>query len=424
MGNLGHIVEFAFMAGLTTWISQACESARSVMRFGEFERDAEKRHLMRAADVSDLRAMAKRRMPGGCFDYIDGAAEDEVSAQRSVSAYQRWQFRPRVLRDVSEVDISGTVLGQAVPIPLVIAPTGFDRIAHSQGELAVARAAERAGIPYSLSTMGTRSVEEVADVCDGRKFFQVYVWRDRELMADLLERSAAAGYEAIMITVDTAVLGRRERDVRRGFSLPPKLGPDTIIDGLLHPRWLLDFLSNEPIKFSNCEGATGGDGGDAVALADYINSQFDPSLSWDDIEWFRERWDGPVMLKGVLSPDDAKIAADMELDAVIVSNHGGRQLDGAPAPVECVPAIREAVGDRCEVICDGGIRRGSDIVKALALGADSAMIGRAYLYALGAAGETGVDWVLKYFVEGMTRTMRLNGVRSTADLTPDLLERV
>ncbi|WP_419862858.1 alpha-hydroxy acid oxidase [Candidatus Poriferisodalis sp.] len=412
------------MAGLTSWVSQAYETARSVMQFGEFEHDADKRHLIRAADVSDLRRMAKRRMPGGCFDYIDGAAEDEVSAERSVSAYHRWQFRPRVLRDVSEVDISGKVLGTEVPIPLVIAPTGFDRIAHSQGELAVARAAERAGIPYSLSTMGTRSVEEVAEACAGRKFFQVYVWRDRELMADLLERSAASGYEAIMITVDTAVLGRRERDVRHGFSLPPKLGPDTIIDGLLHPRWLLDFLSNEPIKFSNCEGAAGGDGGDAVALADYINSQFDPSLSWDDIEWFRERWDGPVMLKGVLSPDDAKIAADMELDAVIVSNHGGRQLDGAPAPVECVPAIREAVGDRCEVICDGGIRRGSDIVKALALGADSAMIGRAYLYALGAAGETGVDWVLNYFVEGMTRTMRLNGVRSTADLTPDLLERV
>lgn len=412
------------MVGLAKRILQAYDTAHSVMQFDKLERDPEKRRLVRAADVSDLRRLAKRRMPGGCFDYIDGAAEDEVTADRSKSAYHRWQFRPRVLRDVSEVDISGTVLGADVPIPLVIAPTGFDRIAHSQGELAVARAAERAGIPYSLSTMGTRSVEEVAEVCSGRKFFQVYVWRDRELMADLLERSAACGYEAIMITVDTAVLGRRERDVRHGFSLPPKLGPDTIIDGLLHPRWLLDFLSNEPIKFSNCVGAQGGAGDSAVALADYVNSQFDPSLSWDNIAWFRERWDGPVMLKGVLSPDDAKTAADIGLDAVIVSNHGGRQLDGAPSPLDCVPAVREAVGDACEVICDGGIRRGSDIVKALALGADSAMIGRAYLYALGAAGETGVDWVLNYFVEGMTRTMRLCGVRSTADLTPDLLERV
>ncbi len=412
------------MAGLGVRVAQAWQAARSVMQFGEFERDGDIRRLRRAADVADLRRIARRRLPRGCFDYIDGAAEDEISAARSVAAYRGWQFRPRVLRDVSEVDISGTVLGAAVPIPLVIAPTGFGRIAHSAGELAVARAAQRAGIPYSLSTMGTRSIEEVAAVCSGRKFFQVYVWRDRALMADLLERSAAAGYEAIMITVDTAVLGRRERDVRHGFSLPPKLGLDTIIDGLTHPRWLLDFLSNEPITFSNCRGASGGAGADAVALADYINSQFDPSLSWDDIEWFRDRWDGPVMLKGVLSPADAKIAADMELDAVIVSSHGGRQLDSAPAPLECVPAVRDAVGDRCEVICDGGIRRGSDIVKALALGADSAMIGRAYLYALGAAGETGVDWLLDYFVEGMTRTMRLVGVRSTAELAPDLLERV
>ena len=318
------------MAGLTRWIAQACDAARSVMAFDRFETDADKRRLGRAADISDLRRLAKRRIPAGCFDYIDGAAEDEISAQRSVSAYNRWQFQPRVLRDVSDVDISGTVLGSVVPIPLVIAPTGFDRIAHSAGELAVARAADRAGIPYSLSTMGTRSIEEVAEVFAGRKFFQVYVWRDRKLMAELLARAGAAGYEAIMITVDTAVLGRRERDVRHGFSLPPKLGPRTVIDGLLHPRWLWDFLGNEPIKFSNCEGAAGGAGEGAVALAEYINSEFDPSLSWDDIEWFRDRWEGPVMLKGVLSPDDAKIAADIGLDAVIVSNHGGRQLGRSP----------------------------------------------------------------------------------------------
>ena len=394
------------------------------MRFEEFERDPDKRRLQRAADVSDLRRIARRRMPRGCFDYIDGAAEDERTAGRNVSAYAKWQFRPRVLRDVADVDTSGAVLGTPVPFPLVIAPTGFDRIAHSQGELAVARAAERAGIPYSLSTMGTRSIEEVAQVCGGRKFFQVYVWRDRKLLAELLERAAAARYEAIMITVDTAVLGRRERDVRHGFALPPKLGLDTLLDGLLHPAWTLDFLSNEPITFSNCVGAEGGHGEGAVALADYVNSQFDPSLSWSDIDWFREQWDGPVMLKGIQSPEDAAIAADAGIDAVIVSNHGGRQLDGAPAPVELLPSVREAVGDRCEVICDGGIRRGSDICKALALGADSVMAGRAYFYALGAAGEAGVDWVLAHLLDGMIRTMRLAGVSSAADLTPDVLERI
>ena len=412
------------MANVTQQLEQALAAARSVMRFEEFERDPDKRRLQRAADVSDLRRIARRRMPRGCFDYIDGAAEDERTAGRNVSAYAKWQFRPRVLRDVADVDTSGAVLGTPVPFPLVIAPTGFDRIAHSQGELAVARAAERAGIPYSLSTMGTRSIEEVAQVCGGRKFFQVYVWRDRKLLAELLERAAAADYEAIMITVDTAVLGRRERDVRHGFALPPKLGLDTLLDGLLHPAWTLDFLSNEPITFSNCVGAEGGHGEGAVALADYVNSQFDPSLSWRDIDWFREQWDGPVMLKGIQSPEDAAIAADVGIDAVIVSNHGGRQLDGAPAPVALLPSVREAVGDRCEVICDGGIRRGSDICKALALGADSVMAGRAYFYALGAAGEAGVDWVLAHLLDGMIRTMRLAGVSSVADLTPDVLERI
>ena len=412
------------MAKVTQQLEQALAAARSVMQFEQRESDPDKRRLQRVADVSDLRRIARRRMPRGCFDYIDGAAEDERTAGRNVSAYAKWQFRPRVLRDVAEIDTSGVVLGAPVPFPLVIAPTGFDRIAHSQGELAVARAAERAGIPYSLSTMGTRSIEEVAQVCGGRKFFQVYVWRDRKLLADLLERAAAADYEAIMITVDTAVLGRRERDVRHGFSLPPKLGLDTLLDGLLHPAWTLDFLSNEPITFSNCVGADGGHGEGAVALADYVNSQFDPSLSWSDIDWFREQWDGPVMLKGIQSAEDAAIAADAGIDAVIVSNHGGRQLDGAPAPVELLAPVREAVGDRCEVICDGGIRRGSDICKALALGADSVMAGRAYFYALGAAGEAGVDWVLDHLLDGMIRTMRLAGVSSVADLTPDIIERV
>ena len=394
------------------------------MQFGEWESDPDLRRLARVADVSDLRRVARRRMPRGCFNYIDGAAEDELTAGRNVSAYARWQFRPRVLRDVSEIDTSGVVLGRRVSFPLVIAPTGFDRIAHPQGELAVARAAQRAGVPYSLSTMGTRSIEEVAAVSEGRKFFQVYVWRDRGLLAELLERAATAGYEAIMITVDTAVLGRRERDVRAGFALPPKLGVDTLLDGLLHPSWTLDFLTNEPITFSNCVGAAGGHGAGAVALADYVNSQFDPSLSWADIDWFRERWAGPVMLKGIQSPQDAALAADAGIDAVIVSNHGGRQLDGAPAPLDLLPSVRDAVEDRCEVICDGGIRRGSDIVKALALGADSVMAGRAYFYALGAAGEAGVDWVLAHLHDGMVRTMRLAGICSTAELTPEVLERV
>ena len=396
---------------------------RSVVRFRTYERDRTLRKLSKAADVGDLRTMAKKRMPAGCFDYIDGAAQDEVTAVNNVSSFKNYYFRPRVLRDVAAISTTTTLLGGQIPFPVMIAPTGFDRIAHSQGELAVARAAKRAGIPYSLSTMCTRSIEEVAEVNDGRKWFQVYVWRDKPLLKEMLERAAASGYEGIMITVDTAVLGRRERDVRRGFSLPPKVGLDTIIDGIRHPRWTSDFLRAEPIQFANVKGSSAvGDGSTPVTLSDYINSQFDPALSWSDIEWFRDNWPGMIMIKGVQTVEDAEIAADMKLDGVILSNHGGRQLDYAPSPIDLVAPVADAVGDRTAVICDGGVRRGSDIVKAVAMGADACMIGRAYFYALGAAGERGVDWVLEFLRAGVEHTMALSGVGSIDDLDRDLIE--
>lgn len=396
---------------------------RSVVRFRAIERDRTLRSLAKVADVGDLRTLAKKRLPAGCFDYIDGAAQDEVTAAANVSAYTKYFFRPRVLRDVSSIDTSTELLGGKIPFPLMIAPTGFDRIAHSEGELAVARAAERAGIPYSLSTMGTRSIEEVADVNSGRKWFQVYVWRDKPLLKEMLERAAAAEYEGIMITVDTAVLGRRERDVRRGFSLPPKVGLDTVFDGMRHPRWTWDFLRSDPIQFANVTGSSSvGDGSTPVTLSEYINSQFDPTLSWRDIEWFRENWPGMVMIKGVQTPEDAEIAAGMELDGVILSNHGGRQLDYAPAPIDLVAPVADVVAGRAAVICDGGVRRGSDIVKAVALGADACMIGRAYFYALGAAGERGVDWVLEFLRAGVEHTMALSGIGSVAELSRDLIE--
>ena len=304
---------------------------------------------------------------------------------------------------------------------MVLAPTGFTRVATPGGELDVARAAARAGLPYTLSTMATRSIEQVASVSDGPKWFQVYVWRDRGLVKDMLDRAAAAGYEAIMITVDTAVLGRRERDVRHGFTLPPKLGLRTLVDGALHPRWTWDFVRAEPITFANVTGTGVADGSSAVTLADYINSQFDPSLSWRDLDWFRSEWDGPIVLKGVQTVDDARLAADAGVEAIALSNHGGRQLDGAPVPVELVSEVADAVGGRSEIICDGGVRRGSDIVKALALGASACMVGRAYLYGLGAAGERGVDGVLKLLAADMERTMALVGRRSVAELGADLV---
>jgi L-lactate dehydrogenase (cytochrome) len=271
--------------------------------------------------------------------------------------------------------------------------------------------------------MATRSIEEVAAVTGSgaRNWFQVYVWRDRGMVEEMLGRAKASGYEAIVITVDTAVLGRRERDVRRGFTLPPKIGLDTLLDGLLHPAWTIDLLRSEPITFANMRGTEGKDGKSAVNLSEYINSQFDPTLSWTDIAWFRERWAGPIVLKGIQRVDDALLAAEAGVDAVALSNHGGRQLDGAPPPIELVAPVKEAVGDRLAVICDGGVRRGSDIAKALALGADACMIGRGYLFGLGAGGEAGVDHALSHFDTGLRRTMALLGAQCVSELTSDLV---
>lgn len=392
---------------------------RSTMRFRRVEWRSVDRRLARGVNVEALRRVARRRLPRGVFDYIDGGAEDEVTLDRNVSAFRRLEFRPRVLHDVGRVDTSTEVLGRRVPLPLVLAPTGFTRIACSEGELAVARAAARAGLPYTLSSMSTRSIEEVRAVSDGDLWFQVYVWRDKDLLASMLERAAAAAFSTIVVTVDTAVLGRRERDVRRGLTLPPKLGVGTVLDGLVHPAWTWDFVRSEPIRFANVVGASVGDGSDAVSLSGFVASQFDPSLKWADIGWFRERWDGRVVLKGIQTVEDARIALDHGVDAIAVSNHGGRQLDGAPVPIELVEPVVDAVGDRLEVYCDGGIRRGSDIVKAVALGATAAMAGRAYLYGLGAAGERGVDHVIGLLGDDVERVMTLLGATSVADLGRD-----
>lgn len=398
------------------------ETLRSVIRFRPVELDGTVRRLSRAANIEDLRRLAKRRLPAGVFDYIDGAAEDERTLADNTEAFARYSFVPRVLRDVSEVDTSTSLFGKPLPLPLVLSPTGFSRIADPQGELAVARAARRAGLPYTLSTMATRSIEEVRAVSEGDLWFQVYVWRDRELVRDMLARAAAAGYSTIAITVDTAVLGRRERDVRRGFSLPPKIGLDTIIEGIRKPAWTAAFMRSEPIRFANMSGSGAEDGANtAVNLSEYINSQFDPSLSWADIDWFRAQWPGKVVIKGIQSVADARIAVDHGVDAIALSNHGGRQLDGAPAPIDLVAPVADAVGGRVAILCDGGVRRGSDIVKAVALGADACMIGRSYLYALGAGGERGVDQALRLLAEGMRRTMALSGVTSVKELDRDLL---
>jgi L-lactate dehydrogenase (cytochrome) len=405
------------------------DTLRSVVRFRRFEFDGNKRRLATVANVDDLRRIAKRRLPGGVFDYIDGGAEDERTMRANRAAFGNYRFRPRVLRDVSDIDTGTSLLGQAMPLPLVLAPTGFTRIADPQGELAVARAAQRAGLPYTLSTLSTRSIEEVAAANgDGRRWFQVYVWKDKGLLRDMVDRAAAAGYEALVITVDTANLGRRERDVRRGFELPPKLGLGTIVDGAVHPSWTWRFVRAEPIRFANIASSAAAtdqpEGSSAVNLAETFATQFDACLSWDDVEWFRSVWNGPIVIKGVQCVEDAKIAADVGVDAIALSNHGGRQLDDAPAPLDLVAPVAAAVGGRVEIICDGGVRRGSDIIKAVALGATACMAGRAYLYGLAAGGEPGVDKVLGLLAEDMRRTMALLGVTRIGEITPEYLEAV
>lgn len=387
-----------------------------MVRFGRLETDPVKRRLSKAASVADLRRIARKRLPGGCFDYIDGGAEDERTLAANSQAFADMQFRPRVLRGIEKIDVGTEILGTSSELPLVLAPTGFTRIADPQGELAVARAAARAGIAYTLSTLATRSIEEVRAVSDGRLWFQVYAWRDRALVTEMIERAASSDFEALVLTVDTAVFGRRERDIRRGFSLPPTLGAGTIVDGLRHPAWTMAFLRNEPIRFANVVGRSVGDGSSPVNLSDYINSQFDPALAWSDIEWLRSIWSGRIVVKGIQCVEDAIIAADLGVDAIALSNHGGRQLDGSPATLSLVPPVADAVGGRTQIICDGGVRRGSDIVKAVAAGADAVMAGRAYLYALGAAGEVGVDTLLGWWREDMRRTMSLIGAASIAEL--------
>ena len=419
------------------------KTLRSVIAIRRFDFNSRRRRLAKCGDIADVRRLAKRNLPGGVFDYFDGAAESEWSLANNSAAFENVHLTPRVLVDVSKIDTRTTVMGQHMPYPFAFSPTGFTRIATSAGELAVARVAAKHGVPYTLSTLGTRSIEEVAavaaevtaaratgatattgtattatarDTTAAPLWYQLYVWKDRGLSRELVQRAKAAGYKAIMVTVDTAVFGRRDRDVRRGFTLPPKIGLDTFIDGIRHPRWTLDFVTHEPITFSAVAGRGDVDGSTAITLSDYVNSQFDASLSWRDLDWVRSEAGLPIMLKGIQSVEDALRARDEGVEAIALSNHGGRQYDGSPAPIELLPHVMDAVGDGIEVLVDGGVRRGSDVVKACALGARAVMFGRPYLYGLGAAGELGVEWVVDYFASGIKRTMALVGATDVAAL--------
>ena len=372
--------------------------------------------LQRANNVADLRLMASRRLPRPIFDYIDGGADDEVSLRRNVAAFASYELVPDVLNDVSTIRTETKIFGQSSRWPLMLSPTGLTRMFHGHAELAVARAAARHGLIFSLSTMGTTRLEELAQAVAGPKVFQIYIFKDRGLTAEFVARCKDAGFHGLALTVDTPVAGNRERDRVSGLSLPPKLSLKSLLSFALHPFWSLPALTGSKFDLANVSHRVDALASGPMSLFDYIGGQFDRSVGWRDVEWLAREWNGPLAIKGVMTPEDARRSVASGATGVMISNHGGRQLDGSPAPVDQIEAVREAVGDAPDVICDGGIRRGSDVVKALALGATACSIGRPYLYGLAAGGEAGVDRVLTLLSDEFERTLTLAGVNDVASL--------
>ena len=376
---------------------------------------ATRRRLTRALTIEDLRTEARRRVPRAVFDYTDGAADQEISYRRARAAFDAVEFMPRVLQDVSSVDTSCTLFGTTLDQPFVFAPTGFTRMMHHAGEPAVVRVAERRRIAYTLSTMGTTAIEDVAAAApDATRWFQLYVSRDRELSTSLMHRAREAGYSALMLTVDVPTGGSRLRDARHGFSFPPRLALRSYADGLRHPAWSYNFLTTPPLGFASMGGTTGD-------LAGHMSRLFDPKMTIDDLAWIRREWDGPLIVKGVQSVADARKLAEVGVDGIVLSNHGGRQLDRAATPIMMLPEVSEAVGDRVVLGIDSGVMSGADIAAALASGASFVLIGRAYLYGLMAAGEAGVDRAAEILSTELARTMRLLGAPRLADLDADLV---
>lgn len=383
-----------------------------LMKFKAPTWNATERRLKEAHTIYDLRDIAKRRTPTAPFDYTDGSADQEISISRARQAFEDIEFQPSVLRDVSDVDLSSIVLGKKVAMPLGIAPTGFTRMMHTEGEIAGCQAAEAAGIPFSLSTMGTRSIEEVAEAAPGgRNWFQLYMWKDREKSMALVERAAAAGFDTLMLTVDVPVAGARLRDKRNGMTIPPALTLGTVLNALPRPEWWINFLTTDPLKFASLDSWDG-------TVGELLDKMFDPTVTFEDLKWIREQWKGKLVVKGIQNVEDAKQAVKAGADAVVLSNHGGRQLDRAPVPFHLVPETVRAIGKDAEVHVDTGIMHGSDIIAAIAKGAKFTLIGRAYLYGLMSGGREGVDRALNILQADMVRTMKLLGVRSLAELEP------
>lgn len=384
-----------------------------LIQFKRPEFNATKRRLDAAFTIDDLRRIAKRRTPKAAFDYTDGAAEDELSIGRARQAFRDIEFHPTILRDVTNVTAGWNVLGQPVVLPFGIAPTGFTRLMHTEGEIAGARAAARAGIPFSLSTLGTCAIEDLVSAAPhGRKWFQLYMWRDRERSMALVQRAADAGFDTLLATVDVPVSGVRLRDNRNGMTIPPTLTLRTILDAVPHPKWWFDLLTTEPLAFASLDRWPG-------TVAEYLTTMFDPSLTFDDLEWIKAQWPGKLVVKGIQTLEDARAVVDRGVDGIVLSNHGGRQLDRAPVPFHLLPTVSRELGKHTEILLDTGIMSGADIVAAIALGARCTLVGRAYLYGLMAGGEAGVSRAIEILEEGILRTMRLLGVTCLEELSPE-----
>lgn len=383
-----------------------------LMQFKTPDLNAKRRRLSAALTIDDLRRIAKRRTPKAAFDYTDGAADGEISLRRARQAFRDIEFHPAILRDVSHVDTSTTIFGGPSALPFGIAPTGFTRLMQTEGEYAGAAAAGAAGIPFTLSTLGTTSIENVkATNPHGRNWFQLYVMRDRDISYGLVERAAKAGFDTLFFTVDTPVAGARLRDKRNGFSIPPQLSIGTIVNAIPRPWWWFDFLTTPKLEFASLT-TTGG------TVGELLNNAMDPSISFEDLDIIRSLWPGKIVIKGVQNVPDARKLVDLGVDGLVLSNHGGRQLDRAPIPFHLLPEVVREVGRDTEIAIDTGIMDGADIVASIAMGAKFTLIGRAYLYGLMAGGRAGVDRAIAILAEQVERTMKLLQVSELAELTP------
>ena len=374
-------------------------------------------------NIDDFRTMAKSRIPAPLFHYIDGGADDESTLRRNTSAYDEYDLIPNGLADVASIDLSATILGQKVSSPLFLAPTGMNRLFQHDGERAASRAAEKYGCYYSLSTLSSVSIEEIGNLISTPKMFQIYIHKDRGLTYEFIERCKRAKFTSLCLTIDTIVAGNRERDLRTGMTMPPKFTPSNLLSFAIRPRWVYNYFTHKGFKLANLEGKTEKGSKESLSVIEYINSQFDTNLCWEDAQKAVEAWGGPFAIKGVMSIEDAKRAVDIGASAIMISNHGGRQLDCSPAPFDLLSDIVDAVGGKIEIICDGGIRRGTHVLKALALGANACSMGRPYLYGLAAAGQAGVEAVLSGFESELKRNMMLMGINKLSQLDHSKIRR-